>query len=223
MSQRPSRPIPIEHEHFVVGQRLALLAGDLAGYPLPAPGHFDLDAADLRTERPAATVKDFSPLDERERHRILEEQRLVAVGGGGVESAPPTPGAARTGALAAVASSETVGAHSDADGIGARTGAPSSGGASTSRAAGTAGRGHGSGPNEPAEAPNRGAGAATPLSLADSRRASEDRSSEDPVPDEHAGEPDGEGSENPVREHGGSEDFRAVAPPVMSFAQGRRR
>jgi hypothetical protein len=29
--------------------------------------------------------------------------------------------------------------------------------------------------------------------------------------------------ERPVREHGGSEDFRAVAPPVMSFAQGRRR
>jgi hypothetical protein len=29
--------------------------------------------------------------------------------------------------------------------------------------------------------------------------------------------------ERPVREHGGAEDFRAVAPPVMSFAQGRRR
>jgi hypothetical protein len=29
--------------------------------------------------------------------------------------------------------------------------------------------------------------------------------------------------ERTVREHGGAEDFRAVAPPVMSFAQGRRR
>ena len=29
--------------------------------------------------------------------------------------------------------------------------------------------------------------------------------------------------ERAVREHGGAEDFRAVAPPVMSFASGRRR
>jgi len=61
------------------------------------------------------------------------------------------------------------------------------------------------------------------LSIAEGRRASEDRPADNPAPEEHAGEPDGEGTENPVREHGGSEDFRAVAPPVMSFAQGRRR
>jgi hypothetical protein len=37
--------------------------------------------------------------------------------------------------------------------------------------------------------------------------------------------PDGDGpaDKQAVREHGGAEDFRAVAPPVMSFAQGRRR
>jgi error-prone DNA polymerase len=181
-----------------------------------------LDAADLRTERPAATVKDFSPLDERERQRILEEQPLVAVGGGGAESAAPMPGSSRSGALAAVASSEANGGRREADGA-ARTGPPSSGGASASRPAGTAGPGHCSGPNEPAQAQNRSAGAATTLSLADGRRASADRPPDDPAPDEDAGGPDGEGSENPVREHGGSEDFRAVAPPVMSFAQGRRR
>ena len=75
-----------------------------------------LDAADLRTERPAATVKDFSPLDERERQRILEEQPLVAVAGGGaapaVADAGPRRGGrrdsggrggGRDGALAAVA------------------------------------------------------------------------------------------------------------------------
>ena len=44
-----------------------------------------------RRRRPAdrasrREVKDFSPLDERERRRILEEQPLVAVGGGGAES-----------------------------------------------------------------------------------------------------------------------------------------
>ena len=163
-----------------------------------------LDAADLRTERPAATVKDFSPLDERERQRILEEQPLVAVGGGGADSAAPMPGTARTGALAAVASSGGDGGRREADGGTARTGAPSSGGASTSRAAGPAGPGHGSGPNQPAEAPKRGAGAAATLSLADGRPASKDRPPDIPAPDEDAGAPDGEGSENPVREHGGS-------------------
>jgi hypothetical protein len=182
-----------------------------------------LDAADLRTERPAATVKDFSPLDERERQRILEEQPLVAVGGGGAESAAPMPGAGRIAALAAVASSRAEAGRRETDGGAARTGAPSSGGAAASGVAGTAGLARGANPNEPAEAPKRGAGGATTLSLADGRRASDDRPPDNPAPDEHAGGPDGEGSENPVRERGGSEDFRAVAPPVMSFAQGRRR
>jgi error-prone DNA polymerase len=182
-----------------------------------------LDAADLRTERPAATVKDFSPLDERERQRMLEEQPLVAVGGGGVEPAVPVPGAGRSGALAAVASSGADGGRREADGGVAPTGGPSSGGASATRAAGTAGPGHGSDPKGAAEAPKRGAGGAATLSLADGRRASEGRAPDEPAPDEPAGGADGEGAENPVREHGGSEDFRAVAPPVMSFAQGRRR
>ncbi len=182
-----------------------------------------LDAADIRTERPAATVKDFSPLDERERQRILVEQPLVAVGGGGEELAAPIPGAARTAALAAVASSGTDGADRAADGGVARRGAPSSDGVSTSRAAGTAGPGHSAGANEPAQVPNRADRGATTLSLAEGRRATEDRPPEESVPDEHGAQPDGERSENPVREHGGSEDFRAVAPPVMSFAQGRRR
>jgi error-prone DNA polymerase len=182
-----------------------------------------LDAADLRTERPAATVKDFSPLDERERQRILEEQPLVAVGAGGAQPAAPIPGAGRSGALAAVASSGADGCRHEADGGVAQTGAPSSGGASPTRSAVTAGPEHGTDPKGPVEAPKRGAGGAATLSLADGRRGSEDRPPDDQAPDEHAGGSDGEGSENPVREHGGSEDFRAVAPPVMSFAQGRRR
>jgi error-prone DNA polymerase len=182
-----------------------------------------LDAADLRTGRPAATVKDFSPLDERERQRILEEQPLVAVGGGGVEPAAPMPGAARTGALAAVASSGSDHAHRVADRGATRPGAPASGGAPTSRAASTAGPGPAPGVDDPARAPDRTGGGATTLSLADVGQTREDRPSEDPASDEHAGGPDVERSENPVREHGGSEDFRAVAPPVMSFAQGRRR
>jgi error-prone DNA polymerase len=181
-----------------------------------------LDAADIRTERPAATVKDFSPLDERERQRILEEQPLVAVGGGGVEPAAPIPGAERTAALAAVASSGIVGAHRAADGGVARTGAWSDG-VSAPRAAGTAGPGHGSGANEPAQAPNRAGGGGGGLSLAEDRQPTEDRPPGDSVPDEQGGRRDDERSEKPVREHGGSEDFRAVAPPVMSFAQGRRR
>jgi hypothetical protein len=43
--------------------------------------------------------------------------------------------------------------------------------------------------------------------------------------DDAANTPGGDSSrpERAVREHGGAEDFRAVAPPVMSFAQGRRR
>jgi hypothetical protein len=35
--------------------------------------------------------------------------------------------------------------------------------------------------------------------------------------------PGDEADRRGVREAGGADDFRAVAPPVMSFAQGRRR
>jgi hypothetical protein len=170
-----------------------------------------LDAADLRTERPAATVKDFSPLDERERRRIMEEQPLVAVAGGGAE-APGAPPAARRGALAAVAASgsESNGqagpppagaAHSHATpGPGPRrVDAPF--GASFERTDGRPATG-GVGRDVAAASRPDGGEAADAASAPDG----------DHPPPERA-----------VREHGGAEDFRAVAPPVMSFAQGRRR
>jgi error-prone DNA polymerase len=208
-----------------------------------------LDAADLRTERPAATVKDFSPLDERERRRILEEQPLVAVAGGGAASAVAAPvgGAAvggtaggppaggRDGALAAVASAGGGGpGHPSSDAPGHPTGHDAAGSANDAAASGAPagpsrgggrrlGLASGAGGSGPDGATGAAANAAEPMELSPSpgpagaagdsgERAGADReASEDGRP------------ERPVREHGGSEDFRAVAPPVMSFAQGRRR
>jgi hypothetical protein len=68
-----------------------------------------------------------------------------------------------------------------------------------------------------------GANAADPAGATPGQRAAgaADDPGERPRPDGDA--PEDRPSERPVREHGGSEDFRAVAPPVMSFAQGRRR
>jgi len=126
-----------------------------------------LDAPDLLTERPAATVKDFSLLDERELERVFAEQRLVAVAGGTpAAAAPPTSG--RTGALSAVASAD---------------------GAQRAATSGTS------------AAPGRAAAAPADASPARTLTPA--------------------GSDVP--EGSGAEDFRAVAPPVMSFAQGRRR
>ena len=65
-----------------------------------------LDAPDLLAHGARPAVKDFSPLDERERRRILEEQPLVAVAGGSAVSVAPSP--RPTGALAAAASSARV-------------------------------------------------------------------------------------------------------------------
>ena len=187
-------------------------------------------SASSRSTRPTSgpsvrprPVKDFSPLDERERQRILEEQPLVAVGGGGADSAAPMPGTARTGALAAVASSggdagptrsrrrrranrcSVVRRRLDLRGGGSRRPGP------WLR------------PQRPAEAPNAGRRRRGDLVARRRSPGVEDRPPDIRHPTSMPGHRDGEGSENPVREHGGSEDFRAVAPPVMSFAQGRRR
>jgi hypothetical protein len=48
----------------------------------------------------------------------------------------------------------------------------------------------------------------------------DDREGDGPVPSTGA---EGEPAEPAARGGTGAEDFRAVAPPVMSFAQGRRR
>jgi len=150
-----------------------------------------LDASERVTERPDAAVKDFSPLDERERQRMLAEQPLVAAagagGGGTVRSAAST----RTGALTAIASA----AEGRAD--------PAIGGAApTGASAARAGTGAGRPPG--ARSPGTTGGA------------------HDRKPAE-AGEPSDAPPDGRLREHAGAEDFRAVAPPVMSFTQGRRR
>jgi error-prone DNA polymerase len=175
-----------------------------------------LDATDLRTERPAASVKDFSPLDERERRRILEEQPLVAVAGGAAEPADAGDGSARRGVLAAVASSQGGAATGDV-------------GRSTARS-GTAARG------PEAVAPGTGSVAAVRGDPGHQRRPAGGTGAEHgrsgpsgPGPGaegasgDHAAPPERKPTDGSVREHGGAEDFRAVAPPIMSFAQGRRR
>jgi error-prone DNA polymerase len=172
-----------------------------------------LDAPDLLAERPAATVKDFSPLDERERQRILAEQPLVAAGGGAVVGAGP-PGGGRTGALAAVAGAPD-GAAGAADGAaGAAASAAGAGGPPSARSAGVPGA---------ADSASRSALPSAPMRLATSRSAHAGASPDvraRPASSPGAAE---EADDADTRAAGGAEDFRAVAPPVMSFAQGRRR
>jgi error-prone DNA polymerase len=159
-----------------------------------------LDAPDLLTERSGATVKDFSPLDERERRRILEEQPLVAVAGSGAASVA-APADRRAGALAAVGSA--------ADGGGGASGRSETGAASTLS-------GGGAGPRRAIHGDGLDSGGAHPLSLG-APAGGVERSAAG------SDEPDREPPARTVRDHGGAEDFRAVAPPVMSFTQGRRR
>jgi hypothetical protein len=176
-----------------------------------------LDASDLRTERPAATVKDFSPLDERERQRILEEQPLVAVAGGGAGAgaagAGPPPG--RSGALAAVAASGSLS-------NGAAGSGPGGGGqGDIGRGAGLGGAPTGSGCAPPAA--GRRSGGTNPTGGLTALRRETRSDGGEPQDPTDSGDDDGRPPGRPVREHGGAEDFRAVAPPVMSFTQGRRR
>ena len=197
-----------------------------------------LDAPDLLAERPRATVKDFSPLDELERRRILAEQPLAAVaaggaggsgGGGAATAVTPASTPSHTGALAAAASSAAADGPVDgrrggpAGGIGlsgspglgpaAGAGAAGRGSGVAGRGSGAAGRGSGS-PGPPARRPApSGAVPALPATAGGPLPVNgRDHMPADPEPTEHeTGDP------------GGADDFRAVAPPVMSFAQGRRR
>ncbi len=139
-----------------------------------------LDAPDLLERRPRPAVKDFSPLDELERRRIMAEQPLVAVAGGGPIAPEPPP---RTGALAAAASTAAAGGPVGRLDAGRARCEPGSGG------------------------PGRGGPAGHPSGAKRPR----DQATEPAV------------DERETRESTGAEDFRAVAPPVMSFAQGRRR
>ena len=145
-----------------------------------------LDAPDRAAERPDATVTDFSPLDERERQRILAEQPLVAVAGGGA-----VPRRARAGRRAG---RRRVG----------------------ERRCPTRGRPR---VGDAARRPAPAARARTPARARARARARRE------TPDASGAGRDAPANrgERRVREHAGAEDFRAVAPPVMSFAQGRRR
>jgi error-prone DNA polymerase len=187
--------------HVAAGGAINVLVRSVV--PLDAPAH--------AAERPAATVTDFSPLDERERQRVLAEQPLVAVAGGGGTPVSPTPAGGRSGALAAVASAGDSGSGP------AVAGSPVA--ADTRRGAPSAGSGGGVRPvpSEPAAGPAaaRAAGASAAAGDSDPPRAPESASSGEP--------PEAPPADGRVREHAGAEDFRAVAPPVMSFAQGRRR
>ncbi|MEA2380211.1 MAG: error-prone polymerase, partial [Solirubrobacteraceae bacterium] len=156
-----------------------------------------LDASAGTAERPGATVKDFSPLDERERQRILAEQPLVAAAGASGGGPVASPAGGRTGALAAVASAGEGRADT-------AIGQPAPSGGSAAR----------SGP-----APARPASRQSPVGSEDRGPGEPPASPEPPEPSDWSDAPPDGG----VREHVGAEDFRAVAPPVMSFTQGRRR
>ncbi|HEX6743523.1 MAG TPA: OB-fold nucleic acid binding domain-containing protein, partial [Solirubrobacteraceae bacterium] len=153
-----------------------------------------LDAPDLLSRRPHAQVKDFSMLDARELARIaLEQPRVAVAAAGGATAAHVRPAASSPAASVAA---------------GAGNARPA---ASSPAASAVAGVGHG----RPAGVGGRPAG------IGDGRPAapSPPQPPASGPPAHEAAEPD-----EPLPASGtGAEDFRAVAPPIMSFAQGRRR
>jgi error-prone DNA polymerase len=158
-----------------------------------------LDAPDLLEDRPRAPVKDFSPLDERERRRILAEEPVVlAAAGGGAAVGRAETGARPRGGLAAVASGDRAG------GVAVAGGAPAAGGGGPAFPGGGTSRVERPGRGHPGSAGNPGSAGAASRS-------------------EPAGSPPGSAESEGPQEQDGADDFRAVAPPVMSFAQGRRR
>jgi hypothetical protein len=160
-----------------------------------------LDAPDLLSRRPNAQVKDFSMLDARELARIaLEQPRVAAAVAGGATAAhvrPAASSAASGGATAAhvrPAASSAASAVAGAAHVGHAASSPAAAGAAHARPATGARDGRPAAPSP-----------ATPLAPGS--------------PAHEAAEPD-----EPLPASGpGAEDFRAVAPPIMSFAQGRRR
>ena len=157
-----------------------------------------LDAPDLLSRRPHAQVKDFSMLDARELARIAAEQPRVAVAAAGGATAahvrPAAPGVAPVAGGVAPA---------------ARGVAPAAGGAAPAAA-------HSTTPGKTVAGRNSVTPAAANLAAANPSAPAPNASG---PPAHDAAEPD-----EPLPASGtGAEDFRAVAPPIMSFAQGRRR
>jgi error-prone DNA polymerase len=162
-----------------------------------------LDAPDLLSRRPHAQVKDFSMLDARELARIaLEQPRVAAAAAGGATAAHVRSAASGHAAPAAgEAGSVRPAAASHAASVPAAGAAPAAAHPTTPGPT-VAGR----------SAARPAANLAVPNPAAPAPAA--------PGPPAHeAAEPD-----EPLPASGtGAEDFRAVAPPIMSFAQGRRR
>jgi error-prone DNA polymerase len=162
-----------------------------------------LDAPDLLSRRPHAQVKDFSMLDARELARIaLEQPRVAAAAAGGATAAHVRPAAAGPAAPAAGgAGSVRPAAASPAASMPAAGAAPAAGHPTTPGPT-VAGR-SAARPAANLAAPNPSA----PAPTAPGPPAHEAVESDEPLPASGTG----------------AEDFRAVAPPIMSFAQGRRR
>jgi hypothetical protein len=176
-----------------------------------------LDAPDLLSRRPRAQVKDFSMLDARELARIaLEQPRVAAAVAGGATAAHVRPAASASARPAAgsaaarpAAASHAATAASAASGSALPAASASALPAASASALPAASGARASGPAGPSHAPARATSARPPHSAAN---APDHPSAEPAEPDE------------PLPASGtGAEDFRAVAPPIMSFAQGRRR
>jgi error-prone DNA polymerase len=203
-----------------------------------------LDAPELLGRRPRTEVQDFSMLDARELARWRAEQPQVAAASAGCATAAHVrPGgsaaASHTGAAGAAGASAVAGATAAAEATarattagataaaGATAGATAAAGA-TARATASAGASASAGPSPPGGAGPPGPIAAPSLGRHGPTAHHSPSSPEPTVPDDirPAGDPSGDadGEAEPLAAGGsGAEDFRAVAPPIMSFAQGRRR
>jgi error-prone DNA polymerase len=154
-----------------------------------------LDAPELLDRRPRAEVKDFSMLDARELARIQSEaeQPRVAVAAAGGATAAHVRPAASAAGRPAASTPQPPAAAARHQA--GRSAAASGPAASAGRPAAASGRAASAG--RPAAGAPQSPLAAAQLDLA-----------EQPL----TGPPTD-----------GAEDFRAVAPPIMNFAQGRRR
>jgi error-prone DNA polymerase len=179
-----------------------------------------LDAPDLLSRRPRAQVKDFSMLDARELARIaLEQPRVAAAVAGGATaahvrpaasaSARPAAASASARPVAASASARPAAAPPSARPVAASPATTTASAASGSAALPAASGARASGPAGPSHAPARATSARPPHSA--------------PTAPDHPGAEPAEPDEPLPASGTGAEDFRAVAPPIMSFAQGRRR
>jgi error-prone DNA polymerase len=188
-----------------------------------------LDAPDLLEGRPRAKVKDFSMLDDRELARIQAEQPRVAVAAAGGSTAAhvrpaataaraqPGNGAAARPAPAAAHSSPA--SASPAGPPAAAHGRPSMA-ASQICSAATDASGLAAAPAS--SAVDRLPASDSPAAIGRLWAAASPAAQPSAVAAESSDTDPPEDGSLPAAGQG-AEDFRAVAPPIMSFAAGRRR